>query len=60
MPMKSNTDEVVAEAGHLLLNYGFSQGDMVVMTMGAPIAARSTTNQIRIFKIGENAPLPPS
>lgn len=60
MPMKNNTDEVVAEAGKLLLNYGFSQGDMVVMTMGAPIAARSTTNQIRIFKIGENSSLPPS
>jgi len=54
MPMMSTTDEVVAEAGEILLNYGFSRGDMVVMTMGAPIAARNTTNQIRIYRIGEN------
>ena len=53
MPMINNTDEVVAEAGRLLIANGFSPGDMVVMTMGAPIAARSTTNQIRIFKLGE-------
>jgi len=53
MSMRDNTDEVVAEAGRLLLAYGFSQGDMVVMTMGAPIAARRTTNQIRVFKLGE-------
>ncbi len=60
MSMKSNTDDVVAEAGRLLLAHGFSYGDMVVMTMGAPIAARSTTNQIRIFKLGESPsePLP--
>lgn len=53
MSMRDNTDEVVAEAGRLLLAHGFSQGDMVVMTMGAPIAARRTTNQIRVFKLGE-------
>lgn len=51
MQMKNNTDEVVAEAGRLLLDNGFSKGDMVVMTMGAPIAARSTTNQIRVFRL---------
>jgi pyruvate kinase len=53
MQMKDNTDDVVAEAGRLLLTNGFSNGDVVVMTMGAPIAARSTTNQIRVFKLGE-------
>jgi pyruvate kinase len=53
MPMKNNTDEVVAEAGRLLLANGFSNGDMVVMTMGAPIAARNMTNQVRAFRLGE-------
>ncbi len=52
MEMKNNTDEVVAEAGRLLIDNGFSSGDMVIMTMGAPIAARSTTNQIRVFRLG--------
>jgi pyruvate kinase len=51
MPMKDNTDEVVAEAGRLLLANGFNTGDMVVMTMGAPIAARNTTNQLRAFRL---------
>jgi pyruvate kinase len=53
MPMKIDTDELVAEAERLLLANGLSQGNMVVMTMGAPISARSTTNQIRIFKLGD-------
>jgi pyruvate kinase len=53
MPMMVNTDELVAEAGRLLLTNGFSSGEMVVMTMGAPIAARSTTNQVRAFRLGE-------
>ena len=37
----------------LLLANGFSVGNMVVMTMGAPLAARNTTNQIRVFRLGE-------
>lgn len=53
MQMQSNTDEMVAEAGRLLLANGFHLGDMVVMTMGAPVAARNTTNQIRVFRLGE-------
>jgi pyruvate kinase len=53
MEMQSNTDDMVAEAGRLLLANGFSVGDMVIMTMGAPLAARNTTNQIRIFRLGE-------
>ncbi|HCE68730.1 MAG TPA: pyruvate kinase [Geobacter sp.] len=53
MQMQSNTDEMVAESGRLLLANGFHLGDMVVMTMGAPVAARNTTNQIRVFRLGE-------
>ena len=53
MQMQSNTDDMVAEAGRLLLANGFRVGDMVVMTMGAPLAARNTTNQIRVFRLGE-------
>ncbi|MFH1029573.1 MAG: pyruvate kinase [Pseudomonadota bacterium] len=53
MEMHSNTDDMVAEAGRLLLANGFSLGNMVVMTMGAPLAARNTTNQIRVFRLGE-------
>ena len=53
MEVHSNTDDMVAEAGQLLLANGFRVGDMVVMTMGAPLAARNTTNQIRVFRLGE-------
>ena len=53
MQMHSNTDDMVAEAGRLLLANGFSVGNMVVMTMGAPVAARNNTNQIRVFRLGE-------
>lgn len=53
MQMKSDTDAMVAEAGRLLLANGFRLGDMVIMTMGAPLAARNTTNQLRVFRLGE-------
>ena len=53
MQMINNTDQMVAEAGRLLLASGFKMGDIVVMTMGAPIAARNRTNQLRVLRLGE-------
>jgi pyruvate kinase len=53
MQMISNTDDMVAEAGRLLLASGFKMGNIVVMTMGAPIAARNTTNQLRVLRLGD-------
>jgi pyruvate kinase len=48
----SGTDQQIAEVEQTLLSAGFRKGDLVVITMGVPLAMRGSTNLIKVHKLG--------
>ncbi len=48
----NGTDQQIAEVEQTLLSAGFRKGDLVVITMGVPLAMRGSTNLINVHKLG--------
>lgn len=48
----SSTDQQIAAMEKALLAMGFQRGDVVVITMGTPIATKGSTNMIKVHKLG--------
>ncbi len=46
------TDQQIQAVEDTLLAAGFRKGDLVVITMGVPLAARGSTNLMKIHKLG--------
>jgi pyruvate kinase len=46
------TDQQIAAVEKTLLSSGFRKGDVVVITIGVPVAARGTTNLMKVHKLG--------
>jgi pyruvate kinase len=46
------TDQQIAMVENTLLGAGFKKGDVVVITMGVPVEARGSTNQMKVHKLG--------
>jgi pyruvate kinase len=46
------TDQQIAMVEKTLLGIGFKKGDVVVITMGVPVEARGSTNQMKVHKLG--------
>ncbi len=50
----NTTDEMIVHADDVLIDSGEVQnGDRIVMTMGAPVALRGSTNLLKLHRIGE-------
>ena len=50
------TDQLLTRVDHFFLQAGDAQiGDMVVVTLGAPVAAHGSTNLMKLHRIGEGA-----
>jgi pyruvate kinase len=45
-------DQQIAAMEETLLGEGFRNGDLVVISMGVPVEARGSTNQMRLHKLG--------
>jgi pyruvate kinase len=45
-------DQQIAMVEKTLLGIGFKKGDVVVITMGVPVEARGSTNQMKVHKLG--------
>ncbi|MCM2356610.1 MAG: pyruvate kinase [Geobacteraceae bacterium] len=45
-------DQQIATVEKTLLGAGFRKGDLVVLTMGVPVEARGSTNQMKVHKLG--------
>jgi pyruvate kinase len=45
-------DRQIAVVEQTLLAAGFRKGDLVVITMGVPVEARGSTNQMKVHKLG--------
>lgn len=54
VPSLDGTDQQIAAVEEALLQRGFRNGDLVVITMGAPLAARCATNLLKVHRLGEN------
>jgi pyruvate kinase len=53
----ATTDQMLAHTDSELLKSGdVSPGDMVVVTMGAPVALHGSTNLMKLHRIGEVSP----
>jgi pyruvate kinase len=52
VPSIGGTDLQIAAVENELLMRGFKKGDMVVITMGAPLASRCTTNLLKVHRLG--------
>jgi pyruvate kinase len=46
------TDQQIQAVEDTLLAAGFRKGDLVVITMGVPLAARGSTNLMKVHKLG--------
>jgi pyruvate kinase len=54
IPRSDNTDEMIVMADEQLTHSGLvAAGDVVVVTMGAPVALHGSTNLLKIHRIGE-------
>ncbi|MDD5287319.1 MAG: pyruvate kinase [Desulfuromonadaceae bacterium] len=47
-----NTDQQIFEVEKKLLDTGFKNGDLIVITMGTPIETRGSTNLMKVHKLG--------
>lgn len=51
----SNTDQQIALVEETLLETGFKEGDVVVITMGVPLGSSGSTNLMKVHKLGQKA-----
>lgn len=52
----SSTDELMYEMEKLLLNTGFKEGELIIMTLGVPVVEKGQTNIIKVHKLGGYLP----
>jgi pyruvate kinase len=52
VPSMEGTDRQVSAMETALLENGFRRGDLVVITMGAPVAERCPTNLMKVHRLG--------
>ncbi len=51
-----STDELMYEMEKLLINIGFKDEDLIIMTIGLPVVEKGNTNMLKVHKVGGYLP----